>query len=311
MKVSAIVTSYNHAEYLDQRMQSLLAQSYQPLEIIVVDDCSKDNSLAVLEKYKIHSNVKIIALKENQGYANACNVGVSMATGEFIIFSECDDYCEKNQIEALLSKFKEKSSIGVVYSSSNIVDDKGRFLRNDFFSKEKNFRMQCATDCLIKSEKIQMDFAVSCVIPNMSAAMIKKEIFIMAGAFPQKYKICADWDLWCRLSRTCDFYYIREPLNYFRTHPTSVGSLSKIDQRAIEIMDLIYDHYGKMDGIHRSPIRFLFGVGDIVIGLAASRPLLWIKAFPKIYFKSMTYDKVNIIAPIIAIIRKVVRLVFK
>lgn len=304
MKISAIVTSYNHAEYLDQRMQSLLVQSYPLHEIIVVDDCSKDNSLAVLEKYKTYPNVNIIALKENQGYANACNVGVSKASGDFIIFSECDDYCEVNQIETLLSKFGEGSFIGVVYSSSNIVDEKGDFLKNDFSVREKQFKVQCISDCLIKSEDIQMYFAVSCVIPNMSAALIKKELFIRTGGLSKKYKLCADWDFWCRVSRLCDFYYIRAPLNNFRTHPTSVGSLSKIDQRAFEIMDLIYDHYGKMNGNCKNRVRLLFGMGDILLGLAFSRPLLWARAFPKMYLKSITHDTLNILAPIAGITRK-------
>lgn len=303
MKVSAIVTSYNHAEYLDQRMQSLLAQSYQPLQIIVVDDCSQDNSLAVLEKYKNLPNVTIVALEENGGYANACNVGVSMASGDYIIFSECDDYCESNQIAKLLEKFDEGSSIGVVYSSSNIVNEKGDFLFNDFIGRENKFKNQCIYDCLIKSEKIQMYFAVSCVVPNMSAALIKKDLFFLCGKFSDKYKICADWDFWCRLSRICDFYYIRKPYNNFRTHPKTVRNLSKADKSATEIMNLLYDHYRKMNKKHTSRIRFLFGMSRIIVGLSLSNP----RKFPRIYYASISYDKLNIVAPVIGIISIVLR----
>lgn len=311
MKVSAIVTSYNHAEYLDQRMQSLLAQSHQPLEIIVVDDCSKDNSLEVLEKYKNCPNVQVVALQENGGYANACNIGVSMASGDYIIFSECDDYCEVKQIETLLNKFSLGEQIGVVYSSSSIVDEKGTFLLNDYIGREKRFQKQCIADCLISSRDIQMYFAVSCVIPNMSAALIKKEIYYLAGGFSEKYKICADWDFWCRLSRICDFYYVREALNDFRTHPTTVRNLSKVDKSMFEIMDLLYDHYGKMNRENRSRIRFLFGIGEFLVGLSLSKPLLWIKAFPQVYLKSISYDMLNIFAPIFGFTRIIFRKISK
>ncbi|MHC1759631.1 MAG: glycosyltransferase family 2 protein [Negativicutes bacterium] len=299
VKVSAIVTSYNHAEYLDQQMQALLAQSYQPLEIIVVDDCSTDNSVAVLEKYKAYPNVNIIALKENRGYVNSSNFGVSQASGDYIIFSQCDDYCEKDQIKTLLSKFQEESSIGVVYSSSNLVDEKGTFLTNDFTFREKEFKAQCGSDCLIKSDDIQMYLAVHCVIPNLSAAMIKKDLFIMLGGLTEKYRVCADWDLWCKLSRVCDFYYVREPYNNFRMHSTTIRNLTKIEQQIMEIMDLVYDHYGMMNRRSRSHVRLLFGMGDILMGLSFSKSIHWLRVFPRMYIKSIEYDKLNVFAPVV------------
>lgn len=299
VKVSAIVTSYNHAEYIDQQMQALLSQSYQNLEIIVVDDCSTDNSVEVLEKYRVYPNVKIIALKENQGYVNSSNFGVSQASGEYIIFSQCDDYCDRDQIKILLSKFQLENSVGVVYSSSDLVDEQGAFLRNDFSFREKKFQEQCRSDCLIESEEMQMYLSVHCVIPNLSAAMIKKELFYKVGGLTEKYKVCADWDLWCKLSRNCDFYYIRAPYNYFRMHSTTIRNLNKIDQQIKEIIDLVYDHYGKMNQKSRDRRRLLLGMGDILMGLSFSCSLNWLKVFPRIYIYSIAYDKLNIFVPIV------------
>src|SRR5208283_3292537 len=106
--VSIIVTSYNHAEYLRQRMESLLAQTYKAFEIIVVDDCSTDESLKVLKEYERDPRVKIVALDRNGGYANACNIGVKLSSGEFIMFAECDDYNDSDHVRVLLDKITKK-----------------------------------------------------------------------------------------------------------------------------------------------------------------------------------------------------------
>jgi len=87
--VSIVVTSYNHAEYLEQRLQSLLDQTYSNFEIIVVDDNSTDNSRQVLEKYRNNPKIKLFYNEINYGHAKTCNLGVSKCRGEYVIFAEC------------------------------------------------------------------------------------------------------------------------------------------------------------------------------------------------------------------------------
>ena len=82
LPISIIVASYNHAEYLEERMDTLLNQTFDKFEIIVVDDCSTDNSTEVLEKYRDNPKTTFIFLEENGGYAKACNLGISKSRGE-------------------------------------------------------------------------------------------------------------------------------------------------------------------------------------------------------------------------------------
>ena len=166
--VSVIVTSYNHAEFLPQRMQSLLEQTYENIEIIVVDDCSTDNSAQVLEQYKNERHVKLEYLSENRGYANACNHGVNLSKGEYIIFAECDDYNESDHIELLVDILNENEKVGVAFCKSNIVDETGEFQEDDFQFREKKFQLLHSKNSLIKK----------CIIPSAEALlsrMVKKK----------------------------------------------------------------------------------------------------------------------------------------
>ena len=85
-RVSIVVASYNHREFLEQRIQSLLSQSYTDFEIIIIDDASTDSSPEVLRRFENHPKVQILELMENMGWVKVSNLGADMASGEFIIF---------------------------------------------------------------------------------------------------------------------------------------------------------------------------------------------------------------------------------
>ena len=80
----------------------------------------------------------------------------------------------------------------------------------------------------------------------MSAALIRRKFFDMAGGFSSKYRLCADWDFWCRISACCDFYYVTEALNNFRSHGTTLRSLLGIPLTVIEIMEILYAAPGRL-----------------------------------------------------------------
>ena len=93
--VSIVVASYNHAEFLEQRMTSLINQTYQNIEILVIEDCSPDNSLEVLRKYESHPKVKLIVREKNGGWVAVSNQGIDLSSGEFVLFANCDDDCDQ------------------------------------------------------------------------------------------------------------------------------------------------------------------------------------------------------------------------
>jgi len=288
--VSIVVTSYNHAEYLDERMQSLLSQTYDNIEIKVVDDCSTDDSAEVLAQYQGNPKVHITLLRENGGYAKACNIGVGLSRGDYIMFAECDDFSEPSQIEALMGKMLQNPSVCVAYSRSNMVDAKGIIYGSDFDYREKLFRKFCSKDVLIPQRMMQNYFLISCVIPNMSAAIIRRKYFDLADGFDSRYKACADWAFWCRIAEYGDFFYIAKPLNNFRSHPATVRNTSGIKASTLEIFDILYNSYSRMKLTYPEKLKFKLAIGAVWGCQYKQNSLNWLTGFFSVWFSSFKYD---------------------
>ena len=114
-KVSVIVPVYNTSLYLEECINSIINQTYKNLEIIVVNDCSTDNSLEIISKFK-DKRIKIINLKKNSGVAIARNKGIEKAIGDYICFMDSDDYWNLDKVEKQVKFIKNKTFIYSSYS---------------------------------------------------------------------------------------------------------------------------------------------------------------------------------------------------
>lgn len=111
-KVSIIIPVYNAEEYLDKCILSLLNQTYKDIEIILIDDKSKDDSLNIIEQYKelFSDKIKVIKNEKNSGAAASRNKGLAVATGEYITFIDSDDYLDLDAIEQMVKRLEETNS---------------------------------------------------------------------------------------------------------------------------------------------------------------------------------------------------------
>jgi glycosyltransferase involved in cell wall biosynthesis len=225
--VSIIVASYNHAEFLQQRMDSLINQTYPDIEILVIDDCSPDNSLEILRRYETHPKVRLIVRESNGGWVTVSNQGVEMSSGEFVIFANCDDSCDIHMIQRLVDGMHKYPSASISYCRSLMIDEGGNLLGDDFANRESAFRAKCYQDVLIKKNEMSRFLLHSCVIPNLSATLMRKECFVTAGGLTADYRVCSDWDLFFRMAAQDDVAYISNPLNEFRQHKTTIRSSTK------------------------------------------------------------------------------------
>lgn len=118
-KISIVVAVYNAEKTLKKCVDSLLNQTYNNIEIILVNDCSKDNSLDICNEYsKVNDNVKVISNERNSGVSNTRNNGIDNSTGEYICFVDSDDYVESNYIEVLYYYYQKYNTVpicGFVY----------------------------------------------------------------------------------------------------------------------------------------------------------------------------------------------------
>lgn len=225
--VTAVVASYNHAEFLVQRMESLIAQTYRDLEILVIDDCSTDNSVEVLQRYATHPKIRLILRRENGGWVAVSNQGIEMSMGEFVVFANCDDDCDPHMVERLVNSLVGSPTVGIAFCRSLMIDKEGGVIGDDLHVRERSFQVKCAMDTLLTGKEMARFLLHSCVIPNLSAAMIRKRCFESVGPLSLEYRACSDWEFFFRVAREFDFAYVVEPLNMFRQHETTIRSVMK------------------------------------------------------------------------------------
>jgi glycosyltransferase involved in cell wall biosynthesis len=234
-KVSIVLPNYNYARYLDERIQSLLNQTYSDFELIIVDDASTDNSLEVIDKYTRDRRVKTQFFSQNSGLPyKRWNDGAALAEGEYILFAGADDSGELTLLEELVEKLDANPTVGIAYAQSWEIDSQGKILcslarQTEHLSKErwnKNFIDAGKNECHY--------MLINCTIPTASAALIRREKFEYVGRFNEKLKLAADWMLWVKILLISDIAFIAEPLNYHRTHPNTVRNSTRKDGLHLE-----------------------------------------------------------------------------
>lgn len=225
--VSVVVASYNHARYLPRRMESLIDQTYGSMEILVIDDCSPDNSVEVLQAYGGRSGVRLVLRERNGGWVAVSNQGAGMSRGEYILFANCDDDCEPSMVEGLVRALEAHPTAGLAFCRSLMVDENGDVLGDDFRIREPSFRRRCGEDCFIPRDEMRRFLMHSCVIPNLSAALMRRCCFERVGGLSPDFRVCSDWDLFFRLAEEADFAYVARPLNHFRQHGRTIRSANK------------------------------------------------------------------------------------
>jgi glycosyltransferase involved in cell wall biosynthesis len=294
--VSIVFTSYNHAEYLQQAVDSLLIQTYDNFELIIVDDCSNDGSQIILKNYQSDPRVKLNLLEQNTGsYVKASNYAANLAEGDYLLFAQCDDFAHPAQLMTLVHASQQFQAAGVIWSKSNMVDLNGHVFEDDFEGREKKFRDRCQSNALLSGKEMRRFLAYSCVIPNLSAALIKKDLYLQVGKLSEKYLVASDWAFWLSLSEVTNFYYITEPLNNFRQHDTTIRNNIKIEKQILEIFHIFYEHISLYRLNANEALNLRVGAGFVWISYIFHGHISWFKCFFSIYKKTLPLDKFNLI----------------
>lgn len=216
--VSVIVPNYNHARYLDQRIQSVLNQTYENFELIILDDKSSDNSEEVIEQYRENPHVSHIVFNaENSGSTFIqWNRGFELAKGDIIWIAESDDYCEPQFLECLVREYASHPGCVVAYCSSQYVDSEGQLMKTD---KEGVNPVYFYTGAKFIEQKL----AFGCAIWNASSAIFCKAAALSIDRQYQDYKACGDRLFWMEMAENGNIVHVNQMLNYFRQHQNKVS----------------------------------------------------------------------------------------
>jgi glycosyltransferase involved in cell wall biosynthesis len=226
--VSVIVPNYNHARFLPSRIESILRQTYQDFELILLDDCSSDDSRSILSRYADDPRVRIELNQVNSGSSfKQWNKGVSLARGKYVWIAESDDYADLRLLDRLLAFLDSDAAIAFAYCRSWRVTDHGR---TDGFCDSYLHHLDPSlwrTDFRIEGKNLCRNyFLFTNPVQNASAVVFRREVYERIGGADETYRLCGDWKLWASAALTGDVAYTAEPLNYFRFHDSSVRTKS-------------------------------------------------------------------------------------
>lgn len=238
--ISVVLTSYNHRKYLEKAITHILNQTYKNFELIIVDDCSTDGSQEVIKRYLNNPKVKILLLEKNLGsYVKSTNLGVSYASGMYLNFAQCDDYSDIFLLEKLHRSLKNYPQCDVAYSASYMINENDAIIGNDYDIRSNRFKRIVSNCIYITGDRFRTLLYESCVIPNLSAVLIRREIYNNIGGLSDNYFVLADWDMWIRISYHTNFFYVNEKLNYFRQHSTTIRSQISIKKQLNEFIQML------------------------------------------------------------------------
>ncbi len=231
-KISVIIPNYNYANYVIERIDSILLQTYPIYELIILDDCSTDNSCEVIENKieqikKEKPNLKISFIK-NEKNSGGCvfkqwQKGFEAASGDYIWIAEADDSAKNNFVEEVIKGFQDPDVV-LSYCESARIDGNNFLIR----SKSDDLYDMCRTGEWNQSyiidgkDEIINHLSVTNTILNVSSVMWKKndysEIFQEAG----NYRVAGDWFIYYNILRNGKICWNCKPLNYYRKHGSSV-----------------------------------------------------------------------------------------
>jgi glycosyltransferase involved in cell wall biosynthesis len=205
-KVSVIIPTYNSASYVVEAVDSVLAQTYQDFEILVIDDGSTDNTADVIKKYD--GRVRYIP-QHNGGVAAARNNGIAESKGEYIAFLDADDTWFPSKLELQMAAIAERADARLCYSAflSVTADLKPIGIR-------RSERWGTALEDLLLHGN---------VIGSICTVIAEASLLKSSGGFDRALSQCADWDMWVRLAAKSEFAYIDEPLVTYRQHDSNMS----------------------------------------------------------------------------------------
>lgn len=238
--ISVVVPSYNCAQYLGQALSSALDQDYPNKEIIVVDDGSTDDSIAILAGFG--ERIRVIK-QPNSGVAVARNTGLRAARGDYIAFLDADDLWLPGKLTAQATYLDRHPDVGMVYCAWRVwrTDANGEF---SIPQKENDE----AADLSIDPERsgwLYNKLFFSSII-HTTTAMIRREVADAVGFFDPTLKVGEDYEFWFRASRVAPIHKLKTWLSLYRMHESSITKKPHAVNYAAQVLQRALDRWGRI-----------------------------------------------------------------
>ena len=241
--VSVIVPNYNHAKFLTERLDSIYNQTIQDFEVILLDDCSSDESISILKRYASHKKTTHYLVNDQnpRGTFNQWEKGIELAQGSFIWIAESDDSCHIEFLEKLIAPLLKDDAIGLSFSQSKRMNTEGEITGNWITHTQDYNNNIFVNDFILNGTQFIEHYLISKnVIPNVSAVLFRSKS--IKGILPlvQKsfFKYNADWFYYIQILIHHKIAFISLSLNNFRYHDNSVISRANDESGMLGVLEM-------------------------------------------------------------------------
>lgn len=225
-KVSILMTVYNHQDYVNQAVLSILSQSYKNFELIVINNGSTDNTQKILKKIK-DKRIKFFLLKKNIGRTKCLNLGLNKCRANYIAIQDSDDISKKKRIQTLLNQFEKDKNLGLVASNYNIINEKNVITKK------------------IKIKENLYKYPNKLIFNNLiahSTIMFRRKVIDLIGNYPNNFDYAQDYAFYLKIITKFRIKIIKNNLANLRiNHKNSeTYRLRKSISVHIEELKLVY-----------------------------------------------------------------------
>jgi len=206
LQFSILMANYNNASYVEEAIKSVLSQTYSNWELVIVDDCSIDKSVQIIEKFLNGDRIKLIQHKFNKGYGSTLNTAAENASNQILAILDADDKLHPKALEIMINTYKNNPNCGFIYSTMwNCDSELKNCIENDWIGP------------VIPEKTNIFKIKVSHLKTFMKAAYLK------TPGFDSSQKRAADKDIIFKLEEVTDFKFVDLPLYFYRWHGLGIS----------------------------------------------------------------------------------------
>jgi glycosyltransferase involved in cell wall biosynthesis len=212
--VDVVIPVYNGAAYIAEAIESVFLQTISPQTVIVVDDCSTDETPAVLDSFG--SSIRVVRHEKNRGLPATRNTGIKAGDSALIAFLDADDKWAEGKLEKQVNEFREKPEIGLCYTDMIECDSNLSPIRNRRKFKKRS------------GEFVFHELYIKAFPIPPSTVMVSREVFDVCGLFDESMLKAQDYECWLRIAMKYPVSCIDEPLCLRRNNPGSITNTSNL-----------------------------------------------------------------------------------
>ncbi len=268
--VSVIMPCFNHGRFLRESIAGVLNQSWQPEELVVVDDGSTDDSRAVmLDVAHRDDRVKLVLRESNRGPSRSRNDALRIAVGDYVAFCDADDVWLPQKLEVQVEALRQRPDCAATYCDSLMVDEAG-VSQGRRFSDE--FPPPARPTGRLFAELCTRNFI------NMPTVLLRRDCLGQTAWFDEHTRVLEDWWWWIQLSRRHQFVYVDQPLVKYRVHNRSTSLTQRRDYHLnrCKVARRVLDQYRDLPAPIRARIWYQMGIDLGCLGKERmARKCLW------------------------------------